>query len=240
VSASSAATAIEPDDVTARAARVTIGSQAERRRGDSCKAIPGHGAGRSRLARVRPRPKPALASRDLCDRRERTGFEMIFWRAASSRLLRLCSGRRAGRASGWVCLGWVLLAGCGSVSRPVRSAGALERAAARPAGTLYVSSTQFEQRTVTIIDAGTARLEVRRVSELFPGDPPYTIAVIDGQVVVYGRAGTYGFGANVREPGRLIGASWFFIPSASRGRVWLVSLDTRDRDQAHGLAASAR
>jgi hypothetical protein len=163
---------------------------------------------------------------------------MTVWRAATSRLLRLCSVCRAGRASGWVCLGSALvLAGCGSVSRPVRSAAPLEQAAARPTGTLYLSSTQFEPRTVTIIDAGRARVEVRRLSELSPGDPPYAIAVIDGQVVVYGRGGTYGFGASVREPGRLVGASWFFIPSASRGRVWLVLLDTRDPDQSHGLGS---
>jgi hypothetical protein len=161
---------------------------------------------------------------------------MAFWRTATSRLLRLCSACRAGCALGWMCLGSVLvLAGCGSVASSVRGTGSLERAAARPTGTLYLSSTQFEPRTVTIIDARSARLEVRRLSELSPGDPPYTIAVIDGQVVVYGRVGTYRFAASVREPGRLIGASWFFIPSASRGRVWLVLLDARDPDQAHGL-----
>jgi hypothetical protein len=161
---------------------------------------------------------------------------MAFWRAATSPLLRLCSVCRAGRAPGWVCLGAALvLAGCGSVSHSVRGARPLEAAAARPTGMLYLSSTQFELRSVTIIDAGSARLEVRRLSELSPGDPPYTIAVIGGQVVVYGRVGTYRFGASVREPGRLIGASWFFIPSASRGRVWLVLSDARNPDQAHGL-----
>jgi hypothetical protein len=163
---------------------------------------------------------------------------MTFWCAATSRLLRLCSACPARRALGWVCVVSVLvLAGCASVSRSGPSARPLDRAAARPTGTLYLSSTQFEPRTVTIVDARSARVEVRRLSELSPGDPPYTIAVIDGQLVVYGRVGTYRFGASVREPGRLIGASWFFIPSASRGRVWLVSLDARDPDQATGLGS---
>jgi hypothetical protein len=125
---------------------------------------------------------------------------MAFWRTATSRLLRLCSACRAGCAPGWMCLGSALvLAACGSVTRSVRSATSLgERAAARPTGTLYLTSTQFAPRTVTIIDARSARLKVRRLSELSPGDPPYTIAVIDGQVVVYGRGGTYRFAASVR------------------------------------------
>jgi hypothetical protein len=118
-----------------------------------------------------------------------------------------------------------------------RRTPALKQSAGWPSGTLYLSSTQFEPRTVTVIDVGKRQVLVRRVSELAPGDPPYTIAVIAGQLVVYGRDGTYAVGARVREPGRRIGASWFFIPSASPGRVWLVSLDARDPGRAHGLGS---
>jgi hypothetical protein len=144
---------------------------------------------------------------------------------------------RAGRGLTVVaCLGSALaMGGCGSRSGSSHTTRAPERGAAGPSGTLYVSSTQSEPRTVTIIDAATGRLEVRGLRELSPGDAPYAIAVIAGQLVVYGRLATYSLGARVREPGRRIGPSWFFLPSATRGRVWLVSLNARDPSQAHGL-----
>jgi hypothetical protein len=136
------------------------------------------------------------------------------------------------------CAGATLgLAACGSPSGRGGSAAALEHGAGGPRGTLYVSSTQSEPRTVTIVDAATARLQVRQLRELSPGDPPYTIAVIAGQLIVYGRLATYAFGPRVREPGRLLGASWFFVPSATHGRIWLVSLNARDPNQAHGLGS---
>ena len=146
---------------------------------------------------------------------------------------------RAGRGlTVLACLGSALALGaCGSTSGSSRSTPAPEGGAVGPSGTLYVSSTQFEPRTVTIIDAATGRLEVRPVRELSSGDPPYAIAVIGGRLVVYGRLATYSFDARVREPGRRIGASWFFLPSATRGRIWLVSLSARDPNQAHGLGS---
>jgi hypothetical protein len=61
--------------------------------------------------------------------------------------------------------------------------------------------------------------------------------VIGGQLVVYGRLATYAFGARLREPGRRIGTSWFYLPSASSGRLWLITLDGRDSGQAHGLGS---
>ena len=115
------------------------------------------------------------------------------------------------------------------------STPAPQRGPARPSGTLYVSSTQVEPRTVTIIDAATGRLEVHRVRELSPGDPPYAIAIVAGRLVVYGRLATYSFDARMREPSRRIGASWFFLPSATPGSIWLASLNARDRNQTHGL-----
>jgi hypothetical protein len=134
-----------------------------------------------------------------------------------------------------VLLGCALALGaCGSRSGSGGSTPAPDRGAAGPSGTVYVSSTQFEPRTVTIIDVATGRLEVRRVTELSPGDPPYAIAVIAGRLVVYGRVATYAFDARVREPGRRIGTSWFFLPSATRGRIWLVSLNPRDPNQVRG------
>ena len=88
---------------------------------------------------------------------------------------------------------------------------------------------------MTIIDAATGRLEVHRVRELSPGDPPYAIAIVAGRLVVYGRLATYSFDARMREPSRRIGASWFFLPSATPGSIWLASLNARDRNQTHGL-----
>jgi hypothetical protein len=127
------------------------------------------------------------------------------------------------------------LLACGSGSAPVRGVRPLGLGHAKPSGMLYLASTRSGAGIVTVVDVGGARTEMHRLSELSPGDPPYSIAMIDARLVVYGRVGTYAFGWRLREPARLLGESWFFIPSATPGRVWLVLLDRRDPNQAHGL-----
>jgi hypothetical protein len=146
---------------------------------------------------------------------------------------------RAGSAlTAWTCFAAALtLTGCGSGTSTGRRAALPNHGARSPRGTVYLSSTQFEPRTVTVLDVGKQQVLVRHLRELSPGDPPYSIAVIGGRLVVYGRVATYAFGAEVREPGRRIGASWFFVPSASPGRVWLLSLDARDPAHAHGAGS---
>lgn len=133
------------------------------------------------------------------------------------------------------CAGSVLaLVGCGSGSAPVRSARPLRLEHQKPSGTVYLASTQTGTGTVIVVDVAHARTETHRLSELYPGDPPYAIAPVNGRLVVYGRLRTYAFGLGLREPARSLGESSFFIPSATPGRVWLVLLDRRDPNQAHG------
>lgn len=177
-------------------------------------------------------------------RDQRGVFERIYSQMARRRAFPagcgawVTRGRARRRVTALALLGSALASGaCGSASGSNPSTPAPQRDVAGPSGTLYVSSTQFEPRTVTIIDAATGRLEVHRVRELSPGDPPYAIAIVAGRLVVYGRLAIYSFDARVREPGRRIGASWFFLPSATRGRIWLASLNPRDPNQAHGLGS---
>jgi hypothetical protein len=115
------------------------------------------------------------------------------------------------------------IAGCGSepsVTRGARPAGA-NRAA--PSGTLYLANTQ--PGTVTVVDVARARTVTHRLRELSAGDPPYMLAVIGGRVVVYGSNRTSAFDARLHEPARSLGEAWFFVPSATPGRVWLALLD---------------
>jgi hypothetical protein len=135
------------------------------------------------------------------------------------------------------CAGAVLaLVGCGSGSRPVSSARPLDGDAS-PAGTLYLADTRSGKGLVTIVDVAGARAQTRALSELYPGDPPFTIAIVGGRLVVFGHLRTYAYRLDLREPPRSLGESWFFIPSAATGRVWLVRLDAHDPHHAHGLGS---
>jgi hypothetical protein len=127
------------------------------------------------------------------------------------------------------------MAGCGSgpsVTRDARPAGANR---AVPSGTLYLANTQ--PGTVTVVDVARAHTRTLHLRELYPGDPPYMIAVIDRRLVVFGHLRTYAFGLDLREPARSLGDSWFFVPSATPGRVWLALLDPASPATARDLRA---
>jgi len=126
------------------------------------------------------------------------------------------------RASATLALLLAVLAvlGCGS-PRP------------RPSGTVYLADVAPGR--VTVVDVARGRITTRRLRELAPGDPPYMIAVAGGRLVVFGHDHTYAFGPALREPARDLGESWFYVPSAVPGRVWLALLDSRSPATARGL-----
>jgi hypothetical protein len=100
-------------------------------------------------------------------------------------------------------------------------------------GTLFLADRTPGR--LTTLDVGRRRIRVRHLRELAPGDPPYMIAVADKRLVVYGGDRTYAFGRALREPARDLGESWFFVPSATAGRVWLALLDPRSPPTVRAL-----
>jgi hypothetical protein len=125
------------------------------------------------------------------------------------------------------------LPGCGSAVD--RTPDARRPAGAAPAGTLYLADRTPGR--LTTVDVEHRRVHVRHLRELAPGDPPYMIAVSGKRLVVYGGDRTYAFGPALREPARDLGESWFFVPSATPGRVWLALLDPRSPPTVRALRA---
>jgi hypothetical protein len=102
-----------------------------------------------------------------------------------------------------------------------------------PSGTLYLAGRA--PGSLTLIHLSDNRVEHRRLRELSPGDPNYLIDATGGRLVVYGHDHTYSFGPAAREPARSLGESWFFVPSATPGRVWLALLGNPRTLRLRGL-----
>jgi hypothetical protein len=134
------------------------------------------------------------------------------------------------------CIGAALaMAGCGSAPSATRGARPAAANRAAPSGTLYLANTR--PGTVTVVDVARGQTATHRLRELSAGDPPYMLAVIGRRVVVYGSNRTSAFDARLHEPARSLGEAWFFIPSATPGRVWLALLDPASPATVRGLRA---
>jgi hypothetical protein len=90
---------------------------------------------------------------------------------------------------------------------------------------------------VIVVDAALRRVRTHRVEELSAGDPPHALAVIGGRVVVYGSQRTSALTLDLAEPAKPLGEAWFFVPSATAGRVWLALLDPRSPATVRALRA---
>ena len=121
-------------------------------------------------------------------------------------------------------------AGCGGESR---AGGDAERAQA-PARVFvlgYPKHGAGDVKRVGIYQVTLPGGQVQRVplGQLALGDYMKFIDVTGGHLVFLGPGGaTYAVPtAHLSERPRRLGASWYFIPSTSPGRVWLTKLDTR-------------
>ena len=110
-------------------------------------------------------------------------------------------------------LAFLVLAGCGSEPR-LSSAPA-------PTGTLFLAGREPGTMTRVDVTAGTATSH--RVPQLTGGDPPYMVAYTGGRVVVFGLGETTSIAPDLSDP-RSLGEAWFFVPSATPGRVWNILL----------------
>jgi hypothetical protein len=62
------------------------------------------------------------------------------------------------------------------------------------------------------------------------GDPPLRVLQTGGRVVYLAGSGVHAIDPQLKGRPRKLGAGWYYIPSATDGRVWLTFADAADRD----------
>lgn len=112
-----------------------------------------------------------------------------------------------------LALAALALAGCGA--QPPLAA------VPTPSGTLYLAGREPGTLTRADVAAGTAT--THHVPQLTGGDPPYFLTFTGGRLVVFGLGEATSFAPDLSDP-RSLGESWFFVPSATPGRVWNILL----------------
>jgi hypothetical protein len=120
--------------------------------------------------------------------------------------------------------------GCGSTAGGEGHAVAAD---AGPTGTLVWRS--LREPTLTVVDLATGEATVKQVPVLAPGDALYHLVRTGGALVVYGGGATYSLDLEVTRPPASLGESWYFVPSAREGRVWLTELDPTSPDTVRSL-----
>ncbi|MDA0180263.1 hypothetical protein OJ997_08150 [Solirubrobacter phytolaccae] len=104
----------------------------------------------------------------------------------------------------------VALAGCGEV--------AAEPPPAAPSGLLFLAGR--DPGTLTRVDAATRTVTTRRkLRQLGGGDPPNFVHFTGRRLVTFALGRATSFAPDLSDP-RDLGESWFFVPSATPGRVW--------------------
>ncbi len=109
----------------------------------------------------------------------------------------------------------LLLAGCGAQPRPTA-------APAGPSGLLFLAGR--DPGTLIRVDAATGAVATfKDLRGLSGGDPPYMIAFTGGRLVTFALGRTTSYSPAVDDR-RSLGEAWFFVPSATPGRVWNILL----------------
>jgi hypothetical protein len=121
----------------------------------------------------------------------------------------------------------LLGAGCSHGGRP--------GVAARPGGLLFARDVRSDR--LVRIDVRSGRTRVVRVRGLAGGDPIVNLAAVGSRLVYYGRTHTYAIGPSLRGRPLDLGRSWYFVPAAGGGRVWLAELDPASPPTVRALAA---
>jgi hypothetical protein len=118
------------------------------------------------------------------------------------------------------------LAGCGVAPRLAAAP------APTPSGTLYLAGR--EPGTMTVVDAAAQTATAHTVPQLTGGDPPYFLAFTGRRLVTFGLGEATSFAPDLSDP-RSLGESWFFVPSATPGRVWNILLEPRTNVRFRGV-----
>lgn len=135
-----------------------------------------------------------------------------------------------GRGASVGCLALVAavtFAGCGSQGA--------ESPSRPPGGTLYVET---QHGKISAIDVSSGEMETREMPRLGLGDPPFFLVYTGDRLVFYGSGGaTYAIDPDLEGPTEKLGGSWYFVPSATAGRVWLTFLDRESPATVRDLRA---
>lgn len=107
------------------------------------------------------------------------------------------------------------LIGCGEAAAPTG-----------PSGTLYLSGR--EPGTLIRVDTATGAVTTRTgLRQMGGGDPPYFVYFTGGRLVTFALGRDHAFAPDLTHP-KSLGESWFFVPSATPGRVWNLLLRKGD------------
>jgi hypothetical protein len=104
------------------------------------------------------------------------------------------------------------VAGCGDIARVSAPAG--------PSGRLYLAGRS--PGTLTRVDTATGAVSVMTgVRALGGGDPPFMVAFTGGRLVTFALGRSTSFAPDLGSS-RSLGEAWFYVPSATPGRVWTI------------------
>jgi hypothetical protein len=94
---------------------------------------------------------------------------------------------------------------------------ALTGCGSAPRGVLFLAGR--DPGTLIRVDAATGEVTTRHLKQLGGGDPPYMVAFTGGRLVTFSLGRTSSLRWDLTRP-KSLGEAWFFVPSATPGRVW--------------------
>jgi WD40 repeat protein len=191
---------------------------------------------------VAPRPSAGL---DVEAMWERAGRQRVIRRfVATSLLAALSVGAWATIQNGYV----TRLFEDGRVGpADVGEPSPVESPPESPSGTLYLENLcgQIGDCSLTVIDLDTGTSHTVPVPQLALGDAQFRIEHSGSKLVFRGSMSrstgsdiaTFALNLDLKDPPRNIGESWYFVPSATEGRVWLAILDPESPSTVRALKA---
>lgn len=93
-----------------------------------------------------------------------------------------------------------------------------------PDAKLFVQLLEYGE-PIAVVDVATSKFRLRDDLRTAGGDPPYRLYRTGNRLVYFGPGGTYAIDLDVDGAPQKLGKAWYFIPSATEGRVWLTFLD---------------
>jgi hypothetical protein len=86
-----------------------------------------------------------------------------------------------------------------------------------PSGLLFLAGR--DPGTLYRVDTASRTVSTHHLEQLSGGDPPYMVAFTGGRLVTFTLGHSWSLAPDLSDP-RELGEAWFFVPSATPGRVW--------------------